>query len=89
MNEYDYYHGDCIVMWDGECVVERADPVVLADEDLVEAWQAGVPHVQLDDDVATFGIEGRGVGRVSYQIGGRYDQHRYVLHRIDDFEQTE
>jgi len=80
----DYYHGDMIAMWVNGCVVvQRADPVVLATNELIEEWRAGTPLVQLDGDVVTLGTEGQGMGRVSYRIGGRYDQHTCVLTRVE------
>jgi hypothetical protein len=80
----DDYHGDMIALLINGCVVvERADPVILATNELIEEWRAGTPHVQLDGDVATLGTEGQGMGRVSYQIGGRYDQHTRVLTRVE------
>ena len=71
-----YWLGDCTVEWrdkgtDAErVVVTRADPNVMADGRMVEAWLTEpIPHVTVTGRIVQFGTEGEGEGVVAYEIG--------------------
>ena len=65
-------------------VVDWADVVVLATNQLVDHWlkDEGNKHVTLDGNVVTFGTCGVGEGRVSYSIDEPHGEHERVLRRL-------
>ena len=84
--------GECIVSsvhdtgtGDMHARVDRADPLILIADELLEQVRAGEQppgSVDLVGDVISFGTEGLGVGRVSYVLGDRYDARSVEAARI-------
>ena len=67
--------------------VDRADPVILVAAGLVDDWMRGESNltVRLDEGgIFSFGTDGQGLGRVSYQLGERHDVWSYVARRIEE-----
>ncbi len=67
--------------------VDRADPLILVSDQVIAELRAddgaGVgPDVTLEGNVLTFGCDDLGIGRVSYELGDRYDAHSVEATRI-------
>jgi hypothetical protein len=78
------FYGECIVTLvdvgtDAERVrVERADSFIMVSEQLINEWRSGraTEYVRLEEGgIFTFGTVGEGEGRVTYQLGERYDAY--------------
>lgn len=51
-------------------VVDAAPALSMASDLMVGMWKDGLaPYVDIDRDKVTFGTEGEGLGRVTYEIG--------------------